>query len=412
MRWEQFAFIVFETAVLAYFLLMKKPFSVFALAAFSWAFYMLPLAVGVVPKMGVTGPEPGVLLTLDPRVYILGFGLGATTVVSSALYEKMNPARRAMSGSEGRSASAWYIGIAVAALAMHASQEPLFFVKKSELLKSLGHFFVLFETCISLAAVDAFYHRRWPLFAAAICLLVLDLAIGFRLNAVIVALACVLIWLSRQGAIRLVSRLHVYAGIGIAILAVGILANPIRLYGPVAAIESLADSHHVHNEFFRLEPFVTQSVANETLKAELSCQSLGWRQVITAILPVGRYLNFTPRMFENDYKPLFPEVTFGLAGNPWAESVCRGGWAGFAAALCLFALLLAAIQFALDRARPTFLPALAICSVIVAFYANRNDVFFTALMLRRVIYVAGAVHIASFAVRSVQLWLTRSFREG
>src|SRR3954453_4208858 len=166
--------------------------------------------------------------------------------------------------------------------------------------------------------------------------LILDVAVGFRFNLVLVTIGCVLLWLAEKGPVQLSSRLHVYCTIALTVLVLGVSANPIRLNGVKVAFEYLSVPNNLYDEFFRLEPFVTQAIANESFRNELSCLQYDWRQFALLVVPLPRLLNFRPELFEVQYKPLFPDVKFGLAGNPWAEAFCRNGWIGFFLLLAFF----------------------------------------------------------------------------
>ena len=393
-------FLIVEILCFLYFAFSRRRFDLFAVANLEATFYMLPLFVGRIPKIGIEGVLTRQLIDLDPRIYVFGYAVIVAPTLIGILYDRLMPAAR--EPRPDRSYAGWYLLLALIGIAIHASTTSLFSADKAVALEHIGFSFTLFETAMCLAILDAFKKRRWVIFALAICLLILDVAVGFRFNLVLVTIACVLLWLAEKGPIQLSSRLHAYCAIALTLLVLGVSANPVRLHGVKVAFEYLSVPNNLYDEFFRLEPFVTQAIANESFRNELSCHQYDWRQFALLVVPLPRLLNFQPELFEVQYKPLFPDVKFGLAGNPWAEAFCRDGWIGFFLVLAFFTLILIAIQLALDfGAAPT--PAVALCGVIVAFYVHRNDPYFLVVLLRRVAILAFVVwtfHFLLAATRS------------
>lgn len=395
-------FLIAEILCFSYFAFFRRRFDLFAIANLGAAFYMLPLFVGRIPKVGTDGLLIRELMDLDPRVYVFGYAVIIAPTLTGILYDQFMPAARKQ--RPDRSYAGWYLLLALIGIAVHLSTSPLFFANKATTLEHIGFFYTLFETAISLAVLDAFKNRRWWLFAVAVCLLVLDVTVGFRFNLVLVAIGCVLLWLSEKGPIRLSSRLHIYSLLALTLLVVGVAANPIRVYGVKVTFQYFTGPIGFYNEFFRLEPFATQSIANESFRKELSCRPFNWRQFALLVVPLSRLLDVQPQLFEAEYKPLFPDVKFGLAGNPWAEAFCRDGWVGFALTLAFFTMLLVALQLTLDFGFGPA-PAVALCGIIVAFYVHRNDAYFLLILLRRIAILAVVVWTLRLLSGATRRWI-------
>jgi hypothetical protein len=399
------ALAIVELVCFSYFAFSRRRFDLFAIANLGAAFYMLPLFIGKVPKIGVDGVLTDQLIPLDSRLYIFGFAVLIAPTVTAILYDWFMPVARKQ--GTGRSYAGWYLLFALMGIAVHAATTTgMFHINKAIALEQIGFFFTLFETATCLAILDAFKNRRWALLACGIFFLLLDVAIGFRFNLVLVAIGCVFLWLSEKGLAKLSSRLHICAMIALLILVVGVTANPVRLYGGKITFQYFTVYKNLHDEFFRLEPFVTQSIANEIFRNELSCQPYKWQQFVLLPLPLGRLLDLQPELFEAQYKQLFPHVKFGLAGNPWAEAFCRNGWIGFALTLCFFTGLLLVLQLAFDLGVGAA-PAVALCGVIVAFYLHRNDAYFLAILLRRVVILAFLASVLNWLWLAMRSWVNR-----
>src|SRR4051794_5124201 len=171
-------FLIVEILCFLYFAFSRRRFDLFAVANLGAAFYMLPLFVGRIPKIGIEGVLTHQLIDLDPRIYVFGCAVIVTPTLIGVLYDRLMPAAR--EPRPDRSYAGWYLLLALIGIVIHAST---------------------FETAMCLAILDAFKKRRWMLFALAICLLILDVAVGFRFNLVLVTIGCVLLWLAEKGPV-------------------------------------------------------------------------------------------------------------------------------------------------------------------------------------------------------------------
>ncbi len=147
------------------------------------------------------------------------------------------------------------------------------------------------------------------------------------------------------------------------------------------------------NSILNSEPFVVQSILNETVKEQFSTGSSYLLDQILTVTP-GRTTIFhmdlgkVPLFSELFKDKLFPDVPFGMASNPWAQAYAAGGYTmvtvfaiGYAVAVGFLGYLFMISKGAL---RATFL----VLAMWVAFYFHRNDLMTELGILRQTLYIA------------------------
>jgi hypothetical protein len=146
------------------------------------------------------------------------------------------------------------------------------------------------------------------------------------------------------------------------------------------------------------EPYVIQATLVATVETGLSCRASNILKSAWLLVPPGM-LRFTPKnpypaTFYHEYKPiLYPDITYGTAGNIWAEMLCRFGLAGVA----LFGVILILLLLWLGRLLvtvPSVLRApIAFAGVVLAFYVHRNDLNFSLVVIKQTTYVFLAAYL-------------------
>jgi len=148
------------------------------------------------------------------------------------------------------------------------------------------------------------------------------------------------------------------------------------------------------------EPYVIQATLVATVETGLSCRASNILKSAWLLVPPGM-LRFAPNnpypaTFYLEYKPiLYPNITYGTAGNIWAEMLCRFGIAG----LVLFGVVLILLLVWLGRLLVTvpsaFRAPIAFAGAVLAFYIHRNDLNFTLVVIKQTTYVFLAAYILS-----------------
>jgi hypothetical protein len=150
------------------------------------------------------------------------------------------------------------------------------------------------------------------------------------------------------------------------------------------------------------EPFMIQATFVAVVQRPLSCEPSNIFKSLYLLVPPGLpkiVPNPYPLSFYDEFQPvLYPNITYGMGGNIWAEMLCRFGYAGVAifGALMIFGLV-GLYRFLIKAPRVLVAP-ITLGGAVVAFYMQRNDVHNTLVLLRQMAFVFGAAYALSFIV--------------
>jgi hypothetical protein len=451
--WVMFLVSVILTA--GYFVLTKRRFDFLTIAYIGAIFYFSPLFFGWVMQS-----DPGLSETIQPTVYLIATVYIVALAGAGILSSKPERAAAAPAGP-GRPLARWYLILALLGLvgSFISTHGAIININKLVVLTQVGYLYVLFEVAAALACISAVIERRrWEL-AASILLLFIDLLIGFRVFVILAALSVALIQLTRDGRLYLYKKAPTYGSVAVILLVAMLSAHAIRptVYDqvakikiqsvPVAEAEKIQPSETDKNSqsppapgkapvatptrvpmppltisnwkpiISRLvqqsgEPFIVEATLVAIVQTGLSCSPSNIFKSVFLLVPPGmaRFAptNPFPPTFFDEYQPiLYPDVTYGTAGNIWAEMLCRFGYVGMVVFGVLLILVLIGLNRLLLKSSPTLASPLAFGGVIVAFYINRNDLHFTLQMLKWVGLIFFAAYLLSFAADMVKKALAR-----
>jgi hypothetical protein len=430
-------FICAALAGVCYFLFRRRIVDALTVAFGGAVFYFLPLIFGRLPPIY----GAGVSTEIVPGTYAVALVVLAA-IVSAAIIVDLRHADDQKPPRNGPSFSGYYLTLSVAGLiiAMIVAPGKLFIIDKAVVLENIGYAFVLFETGAALACIDAAIHRRWWHLLAGMGLLFIDLIIGFRLMTLMTAAAIALVKLGRQGRLRAIVKVPTY-GVLAAVLFISLFSVPsvrkVFITGPViagsepalpsapatatpiprsgeafdqaiakvSALRSLFDKQLLSRHLSTIEPFTTQAILNEIIRHSYSC-NLKEAGRLLLLLPIGKLGLGYYGSFEDEFRPaLFPDVTWGLAANIWAEMLCRYGHVGFGIFLMFFVASLVAFSWALRRIPLAYVPPLALAACLWAFYIHRNELYFELLLLRRCVIL----FLLAWMMHQTVIWLAKRF---
>jgi hypothetical protein len=445
--WAMYLVTVVLTA--GYFFLTKRRFDFLTIAYIGAIFYFSPLFLGWVLQSG-----PDLSETIQPTVYLIAT-IYLIALVATAILSGKSELHAPISSEPSRQLSRWYLLVALFGLvsSLVSTRGAIINIDKLVVLNHVGYFYVLFEVAATLACITAVIERRpWEL-AAAVLLLFVDLFIGFRVFVTFAALCVTLVLLMRDGELYLYKKLPTYGFAAVILLLAMMLANAIRpmIFDQVAKFQSrpvapVAQGGGIpgggsRNEQsaklgqapveiprkqpanpltssdwksipYRLivqsgEPFVVQATLVAVVQTGLSCSPSNIFKSLFLLVPPGmaRFAptNSFPPTFFDEYQPiLYPNITYGTAGNIWAEMLCRFGYVGLIIFGVLFVLVLVGLNRLLLKSSPTLAAPLSLGGTIIAFYINRNDLHFTLQMLKWVVLVFLTVYLLSLAADMVK----------
>ena len=382
---------IFLTTVAAggmYFLLAHRRFDAFSLAFVSACVYFLPGFFGAVrdPASDVPVPvEHGtyVVMTAVLAAIALGGWLCSDSVADASDAAPVTDRQGTW--------IALLIAVASLAIALVLDGNIYFSAAKGDVLGGMSRWYRLHCVTASLAAVMAFAHRqRTPLLLAA-AMLLFNVYVGFRATAAITVLAIFLVHFHRQGPHRFLRRNRTATIVGAASAAF------FFVYKAVYALIKLGEYETVHeklgdHEFYvstviDSEPFVTQCILNEVVRTDFQTDG---NYILTGIASqftfFGNELGIDVTSFNDLFQPvLFGDVSFGLAGNVWAEMFAAGGWPLLGCFLLAFVVTLRLISRWLCAAHTSSQVCVALSAAYLAFFLHRTDIGFQLTLQKRLL---------------------------
>jgi hypothetical protein len=150
------------------------------------------------------------------------------------------------------------------------------------------------------------------------------------------------------------------------------------------------------------EPFLIQATFVAVVEKPLSCDPWNIFKSLYLLVPPGLTKivpNPYPLSFYEEYQPvLYPHITYGMAGNIWAEMLCRFGYAGLAVFGALVICGLVGLYRFLIKAPRLLVAPITLGGAVVAFYMQRNDVNNTLVLLRQMTFVFLAAYALSYII--------------
>jgi len=283
----------------------------------------------------------------------------------------------------------------------------LLFADKQMMLAELNRSHILFYTAAMIGATMSFERKRWILFALFGALILFDLFIGFRGSLAITAISILTLRLSRQGPRRLL--IHSWRQVGAAVSLILFLffyqqvAYAVKVGDWNLLLSLLGEPNTYIAMINNSEPFITQTTLNEVTVRNYSVgmgHLMGIFYQFTLFGPeLGLEAESFNDLFQND---LFPDVTYGMANNIWAEMWSAGGWPLLVIFTVLFVIILKGFNILTDRLNVTQRAFVAVMASYWAFYIHRNDIGYAIVLEKRVLLVLIVSFLIAILIREAR----------
>ncbi len=411
MHWLLFA--AFATGI-AYFVFRTRPLDAFTIAFFSATIYFLPGFLGftlspVTPSSPVKLPVPVEPEAQAIMAFVLAAIVGAAMAWDAVSSQSRFPGWR-LEPSGPAAGIALALGLLGLALTWVESGGQAFAADKREVIAVVGRSHIMWEMGASLAAALALVGGRRAVFVAAVLLLLVDMYIGFRFAFAITFVACVWLWISKEGALRLADlRLRYWAMVligGLAIFSYQNLKEPIRQndWGEVG--RRMSSPVWYFKGIMTSEPFTTQTVLNEVIAKDFRTRPDHLWSASQHLIVFAPALGAEAARFNDEFQAaLFPSVDHGLANNIWAQMWSAGGWPLLCGFTLVFVIVLAAGSRVMTSPDPAIRAGAALFMAYWAFYIHRNELLVQVGLQKQVlgfwaVCVGGGIILAAAASAS------------
>jgi hypothetical protein len=403
-------FLLLSNLGLAYFLLIKRRFDWFAVAFFSAMIYFLPGFLGYTSYLSQV---EWVETPINARAYVVMILVEAAIIIG-AIMNDLFPEKARVSYLDSSKQSniptlpiILMLAIGGCTLLVLTAGTTLWGEEKQILMADLNRAHILFYTATIIGMTISFERRRWKYFSAFCIFAVFDLFIGFRLPLAISGISILTLWLSKKGRIRLLTDSWK------PLLAVGLLGIFLFFYKEIGFAIRMGDwdlFRSILSEpntylamFITSEPFVIQSILNEVTMLDFS---VGWRHLLGIF---SQFILFSPELGWEEHSfndlfqmALFPEVTYGMANNIWAEMWSIGGWLFLLVFIFLFVAFLKIFSFLLTFCDPSLRSFFAVMASYWAFYIHRNDIGYEIALQKRVVILMVLVFLFAILMRNLK----------
>ena len=264
---------------------------------------------------------------------------------------------------------------------------------KMHLLQVIGgnHWYVLASSASALACVMAWEMRRHIVFFMALLLLLIDVLLGFRVNAVLALIAIITLQFNRLGVLRLCTaapRTMVVA-IGLVVLFVfykGLYVQ-IKQGDWTGVIAKLMSADFYLDTIGYMEPFITLAILNRVLETAYTIPLDSLNSAWLALIPYNRPRDIAPVSFNDLFQPvLFHGVNWmQMANNVWAQAWAAGGLLLLLLFAFVFLIVLLLGNYLIRAQSPAIRAGSALFFTTWAFYFHRNDLLYQFLMQKRIL---------------------------
>lgn len=386
-----------------YLLLSHRRVDLFTLAFVSSCVYFLPGFFGCVPQ-GVS--RTATMPLEDETFLVMAVVLGAIAAGAWMFdpHGPVAPCRARTSRDRLAAPLALLLALGGVVMAVRTGGDALFSADKEEVLAAVTRWFYLYAVSASLAAVLAFLHRQWLVMGAALGLLLFSVYLGFRADLAMVVIGVFLLHFHAQGPQRLVRRnqlaLLLAAASAMFFFSYKFVYRLVKLGEYQLAVERALDPQFHLAAVTDSEPFATQLVLNEVVRTRFTTDlQYIFDGVASQCLFFSEQFGMPAVGFNELFQPvLFPEVSWGMAGNIWAQMLAAGGWPLLLAFLVLFVLTLRVGSRWLETPRLNVRAAIALATSYWAFYIHRNDVGYQVMLEKRVVVIWLAVVVVCEAI--------------
>lgn len=399
----------------AYFLFARRNFDLFTLAHASALFYFIPGFFGYVLYPNI---DPSFIkVTVINATYNVMTLIIALILLASWMQD-ISPRLKSPSIVLTTDGLAPHLVLSMALIGtagtvITTNIDALLSPDKMHLLQTIGnnHWYVLASNASALACVMAWEMRRHSVFFVALLLLLLDIFLGFRVNAVLTLIAIIVLQFSRYGTIRLcfAARRGMAVAIGLTMLFVFYkgLYTPIKQGDWAEAMEKLASADFYTQSIGHMEPFITQAILNRVLETTYTIPIESLKSVWLAFSPyTPNGMGLPPVSFNDLFQPvLFPGVSWmQMANNIWAQAWAAGGLLLLLLFLFVFVIVLSLGNYLIRAKSPTIRAGSALFFSTWAFYFHRNDLLYQFLMQKRILMLWLLAIFGSFLL--ITVWRT------
>ncbi|MCI5141183.1 MAG: hypothetical protein D3909_05545 [Candidatus Electrothrix sp. ATG1] len=382
---EYLTFIATAVSLAGYLLFAKRKVDIFLVAGFSALLFSAPLFYGV-----VTGPPGYPDMVIEWEVYLTFILLFTALLISTVINDTSLSTRRLdveyvtvadlrLGRKIGRTFFIIWLYLLYYILTDFGIQL-LYGVSKRTILDSLGAELVLltYTSIITATCLIVFYGNIGRLLACAI--LALMLMIGERTPIALSGISVLLI-LGRKWPKKSLLVQHnkttplLLLGSIIFLSLLKPLYSIFKIHGLKSMLNYITFENYVDLISKGAEFISTQYQFNTIVRYMFKTDGMHILRGPLSFIPIPRVWYTTPSSEYNDiFQPsLFPDITYGMAYNPFAEFYAGAGIAGIVMYISIYIFSIFILNQLIKKRRISSAVLFAMIGSLVAFYSYRNS---------------------------------------
>lgn len=399
----QILFIFLAICSSSYFLLASRKFDYFSLAHFSAIIYFLPGFFGNALYYS-NGIWTETVMQIE-AYWIMIFVM--LSIWLSAIIAEFSPQlirlKFVIPAEDSVVSILMFVTLASFIAQLAVAGRVVLMPEKEVVMESLGRWHILFYSAATLGLPIAFLKRRYALAWIFLAFLGFDLFLGFRSALAISVIATLVLMLYSGGRQRLLFAswkvILIFSIFGAFMFGYKMVAYAVKAGLWDAVWGYFGEENAFLFILTRSEPFLVQQTLNEVVAHNFKT---GFDHIATALY---QFLLLAPELgaenitFNEKFQPvLFPEVSYGLAANIWAQMWSAGGWPLLVMFTLIFNLVLAIGNSTLNARSLLVRAGFAPIFCYWAFYIHRNELTYAlALEKRHLLLLGAAIVIAAVA---------------
>jgi hypothetical protein len=389
-----------------YHVLGRKRSDFLTISFFSMVVYFSPGLVGFVSNPYYPGVMPYIPVQLE--VYYVFFIALVSNLIFSAysdFYYKEETGTANMAVVSGSTKTIILsILIIFFILSLVESGSALFNADKSVVLESRGRMLVFFSVIAQVALFVGLTNPSRVLTPVSILAMAFLVFIGFRSYFAIAMIAVAGKFILSRSVRSLFNPAS--ATLVVAVSLFVLMYKQFYIFIKMGRSDLASDRLYSDGLFYKTifssEPFLTQFILNETIIREYSEPVLKTLSSFLLIVPgLTQFAGISNDSLNFDFQEvLLPTISYGVGSNIYAHWFASLGWLG----VILFTLVHNGVLLYLSslakRGGEVLSTTAFLCASFLAFYVNRNDMFFTMQVVERYILVGVVLAVVGYIIKA------------
>lgn len=400
----QTLFFILAAYGLFFFTVQRTTFDFVAAGFFGQLIYFMPGFYGYVASPYFTWIEPSIPIAAETyAVWSFAF---AATIVTGYLYRPALQSRwPELRTSDGFDIVLIFVIVASFVAELIVGQGAILSPDKLEILEGTNRFFLLFAAASQMGAVAFLVQRKWVKASVPIAAILFLLYAGFRNDLALAMIAVATYVANRRGLWTLVKARYLVPMLSLVLVLFaykGILVS-YRAGRWDILYTMLGSDDYVSKAFLGSEPFITQAILNEVVIRQLTMPATDILYSMIAAIPF-----FVPLVgLENVdvafafQEQLFPNLTYGVASNIYANFYATLGVVGIALFVIVHCWSLVTVSNVMAKAgNPVVRLGVLALGAFLAFYVHRNDLANSLSIINRIAITLFVIWLLSLYVES------------